>query len=115
MSKLNPDFYTMISGEAVAADESSVVAEREFRVEMAENYVAVSAMGDWHDEVPEGMVGIVATLGASRKPDAYEAAKRFLVSKADYDARGQHGYVVTDNDESWDCADTRQTKQVHSI
>jgi hypothetical protein len=110
----NPDFYTALTGETVTADESRVIGRREFEAEHADRYVAVSASGSWHDEVPAGMVGVVATLGGSNTPDAYAAAQRFLVSKADYDTAGPFGYVVKDTDQPWECAETRQTKQVHA-
>ncbi len=107
----NPDFYTALTGEAVSAGESSVIGEREFRAEHADKYVAVCASGDWHEDVPEGMVGIVATLAGSRSPEAYESAQRILVSKDDYDARGKFGYVVADSDALWVGTDTGQTKE----
>jgi hypothetical protein len=57
----------------------------------------VCASGDWKEGVPPGMVQVVAVRGGRGPCDASAPAretKTFLVPKADYGARGPHGFVV---------------------
>lgn len=85
----NPDRWEAWTGEAVSATESHVVAEREFAVAHASDYVACSAFGSWHANVPTGMVGVCARIGGDVAGERW-----FLVPKDEYDARGRFGMVV---------------------
>lgn len=64
------------------------------------SYVGISAFGEWHEEVPEGQVGVIATLGGKRCFDANQ--KKVLVDKNRYQNRGPHGYVIDESvDKPW--------------
>lgn len=47
-------------------------------------YMAISAFGDWHEKVPAGMVGVLATPGGLRVAGA--EPKAFLIPATDYKA-----------------------------
>lgn len=92
-----PDEYARLTGASVSADESIVLATRDFETVAAGRLKAIAAWGDWHEAVPKGMVGVVATesgLGDDTK-------RYFLTTKARYDARGRHLYLVQDDDQPW--------------
>jgi hypothetical protein len=77
-----PDGYTAVFGVPVDPTESSVLRDRAFAKAHENDFVTVAAWGDWAEGVPEGMVGVVATRGGSRKPGAEE--KWFLVPADEY-------------------------------
>jgi hypothetical protein len=85
----NPDRWTRAMGEPVTADESSVIANREFQAAHRDDYITTSAFGSWQDGVPQGFVGVSARKG---KTDADE--RWFLVSEAEYEARDSRGFVI---------------------
>lgn len=91
----NPDFYTRLTGETVAVEESHVLKRRKFEADNADNYVTKAAWGDWHDDVPKGYVGVTAT----RKSDGDE--KRFLVPESEYDSRNGSFVVDTSRHRAW--------------
>lgn len=85
----NPDFYEALTGSTIPASESYIKSQRKFEADNASNYVVRAAWGDWHEKVPEGMVGVVA----SRAIDNSE--QYFLVPQDEYRARdGKH--IITD-------------------
>jgi hypothetical protein len=88
----NPDRWTRAMGEPVTAEESSIIADREFAAAHADDYITTSASGSWHENVPTGMVGVSARRGGRLNPQGDE--KRFLVTDEEYDARGSQGFVV---------------------
>jgi hypothetical protein len=66
-----------------------------FDEENKDKLVATCAWGDWHKQVPAGMVGVFATRGGSRNPDRDNSTDRyFLVPAAEYEARAHFGFVV---------------------
>jgi len=95
-----PDFFTAFTGKVVTAAESYVIRKRESATKNATNLVVIAAWGDWHDDVPEGMVGVKATLGGKRGYWSPEEGKvdvedhNFLVPKEEYDTRDEFGFVI---------------------
>lgn len=92
--RYTPDEYTAVTGTAVTLEESSVLRERAFRAAFADKYVARSVWGDWHAAVPKGFVGVYATLGGANTAPMVHEGKYFLVTEAEYGARGEFGFVV---------------------
>jgi hypothetical protein len=70
-----PDEWTIMTGEKVTADQSTLVADREFLAAHANDWVAVAAIG-----TPAG-VEVTCKRGGDRKSDN---AVVFLVPAADY-------------------------------
>ena len=91
----HPDAYTAITGEPLTPADSRVLAERQFHTDHAQDWVVISAVGDWHTDVPQGFVLGTATLGGNRNS---AARKDFLIPQDTYHARSQFGYVITDDD-----------------
>jgi hypothetical protein len=90
-----PDYYEALTGVTLTGAESYMMREREFEAANVENYVARAAWGDWHEKVPEGMVGVAAT----RKSDGDE--RYFLVAGAEY--KGREGkYVLAGDATGWE-------------
>lgn len=92
-----PDEYTRLTGEPVSADESVVLATRDFERSAVGRLKAIAAWGDWHEAVPKGMVGIAAT----KKGVGDDDLSYFLTTKERYALRGQHSYLVRDDDQPW--------------
>lgn len=105
-----PDTYEAWTGETIPVEQSRVKRERADAAKHANDWVAISAFGDWHEKVPAGMVGVCCTKGAQRKTgrmvngqvvwnDAPEE-RFFLVPEADYNdsaRRSAIGFVVSGN------------------
>ena len=92
-----PDIYEQHFGVILEPGESHVKDERAFNEKHKNDLIGVCASGDWKEGVPPGMVQVVAVRGGRGPCDASTPAretKTFLVPKADYDARGPHGFVV---------------------
>lgn len=76
-----PHEWEAYCGEKVPASESKVIAQEQFEIVNRERFVACSAWGDWHKNVPRGYVVCLARR-ASDMAEAY-----FTVSLERYDAR----------------------------
>ena len=98
-----PDWYERYFNVKLKPEESHVLRERAFKAEHANDYVAVSAFGDWQKGVPKGMVGVHATLGESRQEPAWSNGKWFLVPAEEYQAR--NGSFVIDLQRHQEVAD----------
>lgn len=105
-----PDQWTAATGEVVTADQSHVIKEREFYASHAGDWLTSAAWGDWHDEVPEGMVGVVARVGG--RPNPHGMTGYFLVPEDEYDARGIAFVIDLERHEAWPTTMTTTTKQV---
>jgi hypothetical protein len=92
----HPGFYTALTGDTLIADESYLLRKQEFDADNADNYVVTSACGDWHEQVPEGYVGVTAV----RRSDGDKA--EFLVSDAEYAARDGSFVVDEARHEKWE-------------
>jgi hypothetical protein len=75
------------------AGKSRCYDERLWNEKHANDLVVISAVGDWHDECPKGMVLVTATIGGLRKP-GFPNARQFLVPSEEYGERETFGFVV---------------------
>jgi hypothetical protein len=76
-----PDEYEAVFGVSLSPAESAERQKQVFQREHGDDWVTIAAYGDWHEKVPEGMVGLCckqAKYGRSG-PERY-----FLVPTADY-------------------------------
>lgn len=80
----NPEAWEAWKGEELSLEESSKKRERKFYENYANDYVVTTAWGSWAKWVPEGMVGVYATIGGTRKNPEYSKGKYFLIPKEDY-------------------------------
>ncbi len=82
------------TGRVLAPGESLTRDDELFAAETADQFVASSAWGDWHKDVPTGYVGVLA----KRKSDDTE--RHFLVAADRY--RLARRYVVDESvDDQW--------------
>lgn len=91
----HPDEYERWYGVELQPGESRVKDERRFHVEHANDLLVLAAWGDWHDKVPAGMVGVVASTGGSRTAGR-EAHRYFLVPQDEYNdkERRRFSFIV---------------------
>lgn len=87
LAEWRPDAYERYFGRKLAPEESHVLRDRAFKAAHANDYVVIAAWGDWQGGVPNGWVGVFATLGESRREPAYSQGKYFLVPATEYQAR----------------------------
>lgn len=83
-----PVEYEIWSGQKVALEESLTLREQKFLEDNHGKYLTCAAWGDWHKDVPKGMVGICARLNNSVGTEKY-----FLVPAEEYALR-QHQFVI---------------------
>lgn len=84
----HPQVYQNWSGQEVKLEESFVLRRQKFEKENADNYVGMSAFGDWKEGVPKGFVGVFAGKGGRKKNGEYpEDTKWFLVPSEEYEKR----------------------------
>lgn len=88
-----PDRWSAHTGETVTAEDSHVVAQREFAAAHCDDLVTVSAIGktSWND-VPDGKVLVAATVGGVRTSSV--PRQHFYVDADAYNARSQFGYII---------------------
>ncbi len=98
-----PDRYTAWTGEPVTAEQSSVVARREFAVLHADDWLVTSASGDWCETVPKGMVGVTANKGFELRQRGAEQ-RLFLVPADEYEVQpnGQPFVVDPERHTTWE-------------
>ncbi|RYE40315.1 MAG: hypothetical protein EOP24_41290 [Hyphomicrobiales bacterium] len=75
-------------GRTLEPGESFLRDKETFEAATADQFVADSALGDWHEDVPKGMVGVTAL----RRSNGVRG--RFLVAADRYVQRGWFGYVI---------------------
>lgn len=93
-----PDAYEAWTGEKVTADQSNIVADREFLAAHADDFVTVAAWGSWHETVPAGMVGVLAYRGGREGQRRHTEKRYLLVPQGAYDVRDPRGFVIDDPD-----------------
>jgi hypothetical protein len=88
--------WELLYGDTIPLEESAPKAEAQFLEAQKDDLLVTAAFGNWHDLVPTGMVGVVATVGASREPGTPK--RHFLVPSVEYDARHNRpcGHFVVD-------------------
>jgi len=80
-----PSDYMAATGEQVTEDESYILSKECFQTRNANNYLPLSAFGDWHEKVPEGFVAVHAGRGGRLSSGMFpEDTKYFLVPASEY-------------------------------
>lgn len=83
-----PDEYEKHFGVVIPLAESSHKRERAFKKETADKFVVCAAWGDYHQNVPKGMVGVLARCENTKEE------KFFLVPGTEYAQRFDYGFVI---------------------
>lgn len=90
-----PDEYEAWSGVTLKPGESRKKDERTFLQAHANDWIAGSAYGSWHESVPKGWVGV----SAHRPSSPPDEKRHFLVPMEEYDApkdQSAVGFFVCD-------------------
>lgn len=91
-----PGAYEAFYGQEIQPGESYVKDQAIFLHENRNEYIAIAAYGDGHENVPKGTVVVFAGKGG-RTPPQWRVPKdtaHFLVSEKEYDARSHFGFVI---------------------
>ncbi len=86
----HPDEYERYNGVTIQPGQSTTRDERLFYQQHAQDWLVISAFGDWHARVPKGSVGVCARVGGRQGSGPQ---KWFLVPHEEYDSR-THSFVV---------------------
>jgi hypothetical protein len=91
-----PDQYTAATGKPVALNESRLLQSRDHHARHANDWVTISAVGDWREGIPKGMVGVTACLGGRHFHTGSVAGecRAFLVPAEEYGNRLGVGFVI---------------------
>lgn len=87
-----PGKYEKAYGVKVEPSESHILRERAEYEEVKNELLSYSAFGDWHKEVPEGMVGLLARVGGREGPKE-NPERWFLVPGEEY-GNGKRFFVI---------------------
>jgi hypothetical protein len=87
-----PSDYEAHFGVTLQPGESMRRDEETFYEAHKDDFVVVSAYGSWHEQVPEGMVGVTAKRGGWSGRES--EARSYLVPKREYDQRDPLGFVI---------------------
>lgn len=103
MANWFPELFEKFFGVELQPEQSYILRERKFHADHADSWITIAAWGDWHDKVPAGMVGVVATKGGKRGQGdhARPEEKWFLVPESEYDKRDHFGFVINGHHAAW--------------
>jgi len=79
----HPAVYEQFYGVALKPEESYTRAKEQFYEDNKNNWIAVTAWGDWHKDVPAGMVAVRARLGCDERNSSGNA-RFFLIPASEY-------------------------------
>lgn len=93
-----PDEYEKFYNVRLKEGESWTRDEALFYERNRDKLVAVAAWGDWHETVPEGMVGVCAVIGSKAEGRRYSRSDEhyLLVPDEEYEKRGRFAFVFED-------------------
>lgn len=80
-----PNEYEAVFGGTVDPSESVKRREQIYAQQHPDAWVTTAAMGDWHKNVPKGMVGVCATPARYARSGRGGPMRYFLVPSDDYD------------------------------
>jgi hypothetical protein len=87
--------YELFFGETIPPGESMMKDQEQWNLDHKNDWVVISAVGDWHAGVPEGMVGVWASKGGrNRQYKITGEVRTYLVPAWEYDDPHPFGFVV---------------------
>ncbi len=90
-----PMAYERFYREVIPPGESRAKDQIAFNVLHKNDYIVVSAVGDWNADVPKGYVGVYASRGGRLESGALpKDSAWFLVPEVEYDERSPFGFVI---------------------
>jgi hypothetical protein len=79
-----PAVYEQFYGVALKPGESYTRAKEQFYEENKGSWIAIAAWGDWHKDVPAGMVAACALLGCYAETRSSKERRFFLIPASEY-------------------------------
>lgn len=93
-----PDAYEKFYRVKVGPRESYRRAGEHFREKHRNDYIVMTAWGDWKKGVPKGYVGVFAGRGGRKPTGGYPRdTAYFLVPEKEYDKPSPHGFVIDES------------------
>ena len=89
----HPTLYERLFSVVLAEGESFKKDEASFAVRHANDLQGVSAVGDWHTNVPQGFVGVTACVGGRKNGMFAGTLRNFLVPQEEYQV-GRFSFIV---------------------
>lgn len=99
-----PEAFEAHFGCVILPGHSTVKDERAFYEAHKNDWIVTCAFGDWKENVPKGMVGVIATQGGLREgsncpndPTIVPGPvpeRLFLVPETEYDKRSRFGFII---------------------
>lgn len=94
----HPKIYERFFEEKLAPGESFKKDEERFRLEHRDDYVGMTAYGDWKEGVPPGFVGVFAGRGGRTSHGMFpKDTAWFLVTENEYEERSPFGFVIDES------------------
>jgi len=107
-----PAKYERFTGLNVKPGESIIRDDEIHRATNKDNYLALTAWGDWHENVPKGMVAVFAGRGGRLSDGKYPAdTAYFLVPEKEYGSR-RHSFVIDEKKHKRIAWEDGKTKRV---
>lgn len=80
-----PEIYERATGTVLQPGESHSKDEQMFHAAHQDDYIVVTAWGEWHEQVPDGMIAVFATKGGKVKGYNHPSDERwFLIPEEEY-------------------------------
>jgi hypothetical protein len=92
-----PREYMAVTGQTLTTEQSRKLREEAYQEAHEDDLICVSAVGDWHEKVPQGMVGVTCCKGGRAPNGRYadSTMRHFLVPRKEYhDHSQEHGYSM---------------------
>lgn len=89
-----PDAYEKFYNVVLQPGESSTKDRRTFFAVHQNDWLAVTAWGDWKEGVPKGMVLVLAARGGRRESGTYGVQRCFLVPDEEYTRKEGFVFVI---------------------
>lgn len=87
MRDWHPDVWEVFRGVTLLPGQSAQKDEQAFLSKHSGDQIVIAAFGSWAEGVPDGLVGVMATLGGDRSESARRSATWWLVPEAEYNSR----------------------------
>ena len=100
LASYHPEDYERHFCVVLKPGESRAKDKRQFILEHQNDWLVTAAWGSWHPTVPDGFVGVVASLGSDVQ--RIGAERWFLVPEHEYKTQGGQCYVCHAGHEPWE-------------
>jgi len=98
LKRWRPLQYELFFGETLEPGESKIKDQWQFNIDHENDFITISASGDWADWVPENYVGVTASRGGRRADwKVHGEVRCYLVPKWEYAGEHPFGFVIDES------------------